>query len=389
MKANKTYNIPFICCVLLALASSCKREREPAPGNIITPPVITGISRNFVQAGDTISIYGSGLQQASMQTEVAISGRSAEVVHVHKDSLRAVIPINTHSGRLMISISLGKDYISIYGPELSVAPTPSVLRYWPLYAYPGDTVAMIVKNFSDVLTDNLVMLDHKPAKLVSYNGSDTLKLIVPEGAVSNRVQWRTYKGPMYSSADSFPVRQVQYDVANILEWLEQDPAYSYMHAVFNYGGVKAEPIYDTLLQYLDGTKPCAVFLPVNDGWRAEGLLTAYDLLDKRVRLATYQYVNFPLASLLPGASFSPEQLTPGQHATALNQKLVFPNDSWTTPDKKNHVQLEKQGDDWYIQQLSFWGPLTPLYKVQRVHQIGDSYLYEITNALMPYDTDYY
>ncbi len=90
-------------------------------------------------------------------------------------------------------------------------------------------------------------MDGKPAKVVAYNGKDTLKAIIPEGASTNKFAWRTFNGPQYKSEMEFPVRKLQYNATNVMDWLQQDPAYSYLYAILTSNAVKTYwQGYDTL-----------------------------------------------------------------------------------------------------------------------------------------------
>lgn len=374
-----------ISIIILLTAVSCRRDKdEPAPSRQIEQPVISGVNKSFVQAGDTITVYGASLQQEAVQTELALAGRPAKIIGLGKDSLRAVVPVNTYSGKLLVTVSRNNLVASAYGPELSVAPTPVVTDFSPKYAYEGDTISLIVLNFSNELANNAVWMDGKPAKVVSYNGRDTLRVIVPAGANTNAVSWRTYDGPVHKSLTAFPVRKPVYAANGIMDWLGQDPAFSYMNATFTYPGLKNFVRYDSLAPYLGAERAATYFFPNNDAWIAQGILTT-ERMQSIVAGIIYNYVNFPLASILP-VSLGPEQLTAGRHETALDENIVFPYESWRTY-RKNYVQIEKIGEDWYIQALTYWGTLGTPLKIQRVHKVGNNYLYELS-APLPYDIDY-
>jgi hypothetical protein len=374
-----------ISIIILLTAVSCRRDKdEPAPSGQIEQPVISGVNKNFVQAGDTITVYGASLQQEAMQTELALAGRPAKIIGLGKDSLRAVVPVNTYSGKLLVTVSRNNLVASAYGPELSVAATPVVLDFTPKYAYEGDTVSLIVLNFAKELPENAVWMDGKPAKVTSYNGRDTLRVIVPAGANTSIFSWRTYSGPVYKGTASFGVRKPVYAANSIMDWLGQDPAFSYMNAIFTYPPMKNQVRYDSLAANLGAERAATYFFSNNDTWIAQGVLTPERMQEIALGLL-YNYIHFPLASIVPG-SLSPEQLTPGRYETALDENIVFPGDSWRT-HRKNYVQIEKIGDDWYIQALTYWGTLGTPLKIQRVHKVGNNYLYELS-APLPYDLDY-
>ncbi|WP_346316554.1 hypothetical protein [Chitinophaga sp. YIM B06452] len=376
----------FSLSTLILLATvSCKRDKNETALPGIKQPVISSVNKDFVQAGDTITVYGASLQQEALQTELALAGRPSKIVQLGKDSLQAIVPVNTYSGKLMITVSRDNLFASAYGPAVTVAATPVVTDFSPKYAYEGDTIALIGLNFPAEPAQNAVWMDEKTAKVVYSNGKDSLKVIVPAGANTNTFSWRTYNGPVYESTASFPVRKQQYAAATIMDWLRQDPAFSYMHAAFTHSSVKNYMRYDSLAAYLETGRAVSYFFPSNDPWIAQGILTPERMATAVVAPNNYTFVNFPLASILP-VSLSPEQLTAGKHETALDENIVFPYDSWRTY-RKNYVQLEKIGNDWYVQALTYWGTLGTPLKIQRVHKVGNSYLYEL-KAPLPYDLDY-
>jgi hypothetical protein len=376
------------CLLCLLPFISCSRDKDktesPAP---FVEPVIIKVNNSFVQGGDTLTVYGNHLLQAGAQTELAVSGRAAKLVTVTNDSLRAIVPMNTYSGNLMVTISRGNRYISVYGPGISVAASPEVLRVAPWTGYEGDTVSFIVKNFADNLQDNFIWMDGKSAKVVAYNGKDTIKAIIPEGANTNTFAWRTFNGPQYQSEKEFPVRKLQYNATNVIDWLGQDPAYSYLYAILASDAVKGYwRSYDTLMHFFNTDKEMAYFLPTNDGWMAEGFSSATQLINTLVNPTPYVYVNASLASMVPG-DHPPSTLTPGTYETVLTENIVYPGDSWRT-HRKNPVQIEQAGNEWSIQAYTIWntGIGTPL-KIERVHKIGNKYLYEV-KKMLPYDSDY-
>jgi hypothetical protein len=90
--------------------------------------------------------------------------------------------------------------------------------------------------------------------------------------------------------------------------------------------------------------------------------------------------------MVPG-DHPPAQLMPGKYETALTENIVYPNDAWKT-HRKNPVQLEKAANEWFIQAYTIWnsGLGTP-QKIERVHKVGNKYLYEL-KKILPYDSDY-
>jgi hypothetical protein len=378
----------IFCIPLLLSFFSCSRDKEDAlASDLFQEPSISKVNNNFVQGGDTITVYGNHLLQTGAQTELALSGRAAKLLTITNDSLRAIVPMNTYSGKLMVTISRGNRYISAYGPGISVAASPEVLRFSPWIGYEGDTISFIVKNFAGNLQDNFIWMDGKPAKVVAYNGKDTLKAIIPEGANTGKYAWRTFNGPQYESEKEFPVRKLQYNATNVMDWLQQDPAYSYLYAILTSNAVKTYwQGYDTLMHFFNTDMEMSYFLPTNDDWMAEGFTSATQLINTRVNSTPYVFVNSLLASMVPG-DHPPAQLMPGKYETALTENIVYPNDAWRT-HRKNPVQLEKAANEWFIQAYTIWnsGLGTP-QKIERVHKVGNKYLYEL-KKILPYDSDY-
>lgn len=376
----------IFCLLVLVPFISCNRDKD-LPPDLFAEPVISKVKNNFVQGGDTLTVYGDHLLQTGAQTELALSGRAAKLITITNDSLLAIVPMNTYSGNLMVTISRGNRYISVYGPEISVAASPEVLGFSPWTGYEGDTISFVVKNFANNLEDNFIWMDEKPAKLVAYNGKDTMKAIIPEGAGTHTFAWRTFNGPKYKSEKEFPVRKLQYNASNVMDWLRQDPAYSYLYAILTSNAVTSYwRSYDTLMHFFNTESEMAYFLPTNDGWMAEGFTSAAQLINTNVNSTPYAYINSSLAAMLPG-DHPPAALMPGTYETVLTENIVFPMDAWRT-HRKNPVRIEKLGNDWFIQAYTIWNSGIGIpQKIERVHKVGNKYLYEL-KKILPYDSDY-
>ncbi len=136
----------YLYILLLLPFISCSRDKDdPLDPDKFEEPAISKVNSNFVQGGDTLTVYGNHLLQTGAQTELALSGRSAKLITITNDSLRAIVPMNTYSGNLMVTISRGNRYISAYGPAISVAASPEVLKFAPWTGYEGDTISFVVK----------------------------------------------------------------------------------------------------------------------------------------------------------------------------------------------------------------------------------------------------
>ena len=377
---KKTY---FIITTLLITAIACKRDEVIADA-LIETPVITKVSRTTVQAGDTIRIEGSHLRQDTLSTELSLSGRPAKIIQLSAASITAIVPENTYSGKLMVTVSRNNRFASSYGPELSVRGTPAILSFTPAYAFEGDTITLRVKNFSSLNTDNFLALDSKKMEITYNNNKDTLKVIVPQGASTASFTWSTYNGPVFTGSQ-YIVRKKSYNAATLLEWLAKDPAFSLTHYALTHTTTTTQYTYDTLAPFLSGVEPCAIFISTNEGYGPEmNIYTVQDMADK-IRLRPYEMPCRILASVLPGL-VPPAQLEAGTFPTRLNENIIFPYDGWRTR-RTNNVQITKEGDDYYIQALTLWWTLGNKQKIRFIAQVGNSHLYEITGPL-PYDIDF-
>lgn len=378
---KKTY---CIITALLITATACKRDTVIA-GTPIETPVITSVSKTTVQAGDTIRITGSRLQQDTLSTELSLSGRPARIIQLDATSITAIIPENTYSGKLMVTVSRNSQFASGYGPELTVHGTPAILAFTPAYGFEGDTVTLTVKNFSAVNTDNVVALGGKSMEITYNNNKDTLKVVIPQGASTAPFSWSTYSGPVHTGSQLL-VRQKNYHAASLLEWLAKDPAFSLTHYALTHTSTTIQYSYDTLAPFLNGVEPCAIFISTNKGYGPEmNIYTEQDML-RKIENRPFEMSCRILASVLPGFA-PPTPLEAGTFATPLNENIIYPHEAHVRERRPNKVQITKEGDDYYIQALTLWWTLGNRQKIRFVAQVGNSYLYEITGPL-PYDIDF-
>ncbi|WEK36345.1 MAG: IPT/TIG domain-containing protein [Candidatus Pseudobacter hemicellulosilyticus] len=379
--------ILFLAVGLLTLTACEKEQHDEAAVLSVEQPVISKVDRSIVQAGDTIVITGTALQQEDRSTELSVSGRPAKIVTISADKITALVPDNAFTGKVMITISGGRQFAVGYGPELNVKGTPRIISYSPVYAFEGDEVTLVVNNFSADNADNSIYLDGRKVEIVYNNKVDTLKVLIPAGASNAVFEWSTYGGPAFKSASPYLVRKKDYPVSSILEWVDLDPAFTLNKVAMNHPNtINFKPAYEPLEPYLKGGKSGAIFLADNEGFAAINVFNEADLINKNILLNAFWMPNRYLAAILPGFG-GPETLVEGKQETALNQQIVLPNESWASPDKKNYVQLSKVGEDWTIQALTYWGPLGNKQKIRYIRQIGQMHLYQITGVLH-FDSDY-
>jgi hypothetical protein len=364
--------------------TACKRDEVISGDDPIKTPVINTVNKTRVQPGDTITIAGSNLVQNKLLTELAISGRPAKIVQLEAERITAIVPVNTYSGKLMVTVSNDNHFANAYGPLLTVTGTPHIRSFSPAYAFEGDTVTLLVENFSAADTDNFIAVDGKKMEIIYNNNKDTIKAVIPQGASTAVFTYNTYGGPLYTGP-KYLVRKKSYPANTMLEYLAKDPAFSITHYALTHNNSIIQYTYDTLKPYLNGNEPCALFVSNNEGYGPEMKIYSNEDMLRHMSLRPYEMPNRMLSQVLPGFA-PPKQLAEGNYATALNEKLIFPTESWR-PGRNNQVAITTNGSDFYIQALTLWSSLGNRQKIRFVAQVGNSYLYEITGPL-PYDIDF-
>lgn len=368
---------------LLLLAAACKENETIAPLPPITLPVISSVSKTFVQAGDTIVIKGEHLLQDTLVTNLAISGRPARILKLSADSVQAIIPQGTYPGKILLTISRGNAFASVYGPELNVLPIAGISGYTPAYLFGGDTVTLFVRDFSKQDADNYISVNGKPLKLVYNNGKDTIRGVVPADATMGTLSWKTYGGQLHSADQTLYIRQKSYNAANIMEWLAQDPAFRFQYFAMNMPEVQGRFEYTYIAPYLNGTKTCAIFLPEDNFFISQGITTTALYKERIVNPRQWIPTNTLLASCLPAFGGS-VPLQEGTHETALDRVIS----TGVSPNVINKVEIIKEGDDFYIQALAYWGLMEVRLKATFLGQAGGSNIYQVGQPL-PYDNEYF
>ena len=158
--------------ILLAILSlplffaACKKDDAVATQQVaIQAPVISKLNRGYVQAGDTLVIYGAALSQNQRTTEVFINDRPCELLKATADSLQVKVPVKTRSGVVKVTISYGRQFTSVSSTVLEVKPTPLIKSFWPMYAYAGETITLVMENFSTNNADNHIFLGTDPVQI--------------------------------------------------------------------------------------------------------------------------------------------------------------------------------------------------------------------------------
>lgn len=292
----------FICLLLAA----CKKGDEK-PALQQPPPEIANVSAAKAQAGDTLEITGKNLSQPNLPTEVFIAGRPTTLLSATPEKLRVKVSANTLSGSLLVFVG----GLTGRGPELTIHPTASIKGFTPAFLVQGDTLLIQGENFAPRPEDNNVLLGDKKVEIVTVSDRE-LKVVIPPDAATGMLRWQTYGGPWYTFKEDVLVRKNHYKAGTIMEWLAQDPGFSFVYHYLASAGAASG--VDTLLSYLDGTRAGMVFLPNNNFGKRMNIFKKEDVLNIRYYdfiwplLAVTSHHVVPYEALQP-ATIYPSQLT--------------------------------------------------------------------------------
>lgn len=383
----------WLLAAVLITAPACKRSADPSPQAAIEAPAITRMNKTFVQGGDTLTLYGSHLKQQDSRTTVSLNGRPAEILRQAVDSLVIRIPDRTLTGRILITISAGDQFKSVYGPAVEVKPTPVVHKFYPLFAYAGDTIQLIAEHFSEDDKDNSINLNGLPAGITGRKGKDTLLVKLPANASSGVFTWSAYHGPLHKGQDTFSVRKPQYPVNTLTAWLLSDPAFTFIGIAIRDVNILAASnmatIYntmDTLDRYVNhADRRYTIFLPTNRFYTDQGIsLEQYKQnVIQRVDLVYF----FLLAAVVPNEQLHIADLQDGEEYQAAFTSL---NRFYPLGDESQHNRLRvfRENGEVYIGAISLYGDYVVGSKVKilREHHFGNVSLIEtegeVGNAVM-------
>ncbi len=84
----------------------------------------------------------------------------------------------------------------------------------------------------------------------------------------------------------------------------------------------------------------------------------------------------------------PSTLMPGKFETALTENIVYPNGCLENSPEKSGATSSKPVMNGFVQAYSIWDAgIGAPQKIERVHKVGNKYLYEL-KKMLPYDSDY-
>ena len=367
--------------VLIVFFAACKKDKVSGVDAAILQPVVEKLSRAYVQAGEKVTVYGRNLSQGSLQTEVTINGRVAEIVGITSDSIEVRVPSKVSTGQVLVTVSLGDRFKSGYGPSIEVKPTPLIKNFWPLYAYGGDEVILRVENFSRDNAENRIVLNGEPLAITGGNGSDTILVRLPAGAVTGVLRWNSYSGPVQEMDSAFRVRQASYPVATVGEWLRVDPAFSLMDTlVRGYPQLAGSnydiyaPIYNTALGYInEASRTYTIFLPADEAYYRNGIYL--NKFIENIKGKPYAYHGPLAAAILPDVQLSIGDIHGGdEYNTLYSEQLVYY--PLGDPTHVLKMQVSEVGGEKYVNFLGIWGETNPPVKILREHTVGNARIIE-------------
>jgi hypothetical protein len=384
-KTNIFYGI-----FLLTLSAfvGCKKEKIPVSGLVTEIVKVEKLSAPFVQAGDELTLYGSHLVQKDLVTEIFIAGRPSELLRSSADSITVRVPSKAQTGKVMVILSRGAQFSSVYGPSIEVKSTPLIKSFSPLFAYGGETIELHTENFSDAETSNAIYLGTKKLEIVSRKGKDTILVKLPADAVTGIFSWNTYNGPTFTMETLFPIRQTNYAVSTVGQWFFNDPGFSYMDTLvrgypelagYNYLSTH-KPVYDTALQYINSTdRKYTIFLPSDEVYHKTNV--SKNAFLERIKAAPYNYNVLLANAIVPDVNMRLATMQDGdKEKTAYTMKLAF----WDYPiavDDYNFIKIIIEDGIKYAQ---VWGPYDQTVsrvKILREHQVGNATIIETDGEL--------
>ncbi len=152
---------------------------------VIGPHTISAITPTDGEEGTVITITGTLFSTELEENIVTIGPKYLEVIEATETMLKAVVPANTNSGSVKVSI-FG---FEVAGPTYtSIEETlPQITLVTPTLGTAGTTVSITGKFFNENAEDNLVSFNgvSSPVTSATVNGDEiVLKVLVPEGASS-------------------------------------------------------------------------------------------------------------------------------------------------------------------------------------------------------------
>jgi IPT/TIG domain len=381
MKSNYIFSRLLFAFAFIFFVA-CKKGKVTGDGSLIIEPTVEKLSRAYVQSGEQITVYGKNLSQGSLLTEVTISGHPAEILVKASDSLVILVPPKVSTGKIMVTVSQEDQFKSGYGPAIEIKPTPLIKSFSPYYAYGGETVTLVVENFSINNADNSIVLNNESLPITGGNGHDTLLVKLPAAAHTGAFYWSTFRGPVQHMDTLFPVRQTSYPVTTVGQWVRQDPAFSFVDTLLrgypdlagsNYDLYQG--IYNTILAYTNAPdRTYTIFLPSDEAYFRNDVSLATYL--NKIKDKPYAYHGPLAAAIIPARQLSINTMQMGDlYNTLYTEQLVYY--PLGNPDNILKMQVSEDNGSKYISFLGIWGETTPPVKVLREHKIGNATIIEI------------
>lgn len=151
----------------------------PPPSPLVTDPIVTSIEPASVEPGQDVIISGSNFGTDRRRLRVTFGGTEAFVRFVSDSSITAQVPFLVGLGTIPVLVSVtGAAHAATI--SLEVRPGPPVihsLRPFPA-ADPGETVAIIGRNFGSEKDQVTVTFDSLPASVLSVTNTQ-IDVVVP------------------------------------------------------------------------------------------------------------------------------------------------------------------------------------------------------------------
>ncbi len=353
--------------------AACKKDQQLAINTTHTPKILS-LEKDRVQEGDTLSLTGRDLQSEGIQPQVLINGRPAVVIAANAEMVKFIVPSKVRTG--MVIVILGN--ATAEGPVLTVIPAAIVSSYSPRFVVQGDELTLTGTNFAPAAADNEVFIGGKLAAVTSVSPT-MLKITVPADATAGDISWRVYKGPMKSYlGEPVLVRRSHYDATSPLDWLRQDPGFSfiYKYITINAPGLAGDPSRDTLMAYLNGERTGTLFIPNNNFSYVRGINTEEDML----RSFAWYDVFWSILSVSYDQPVAGSEWNVGQaYPSVLDGAMHY----WIE-GRRNYFMITQQDGQLYVNTLAGSTPdgVKRADKILRTFTVGNTVIYEI--GILPF-----
>ncbi|MEZ4406649.1 MAG: IPT/TIG domain-containing protein [Polyangiales bacterium] len=149
------------------------------------PVTVTGFEPRAGDAGENVTIRGTGFSTTTDQDEVTLNGTRLRVVSATADAIVAEIPQGARSGNLVVRVAGGPRVIA--REPFRVTARPRVTAVEPERGVPGSEVTLRGANFPPDRALASVRLNGVEVPIVRY-ARDAVVVRVPENAQTGRFQ---------------------------------------------------------------------------------------------------------------------------------------------------------------------------------------------------------